>query len=159
MDAVPLTIACLPLSLYMLLLGVVNLRRRPKLISGAADSALLAFAISGLVIIGPMNLFLPQGAAQKFGPIAWPILLSLYVLCVLLYLLVARPRLVVYNIALAQLRTLIVETTHRLDSATRSAGDAVQLPQLDVQFHLETAPTMRNISLVATGDRQSHTGW
>src|SRR5262249_10575536 len=47
----------------------------------------------------------------------------------------------------------------RLDSDAQVAGDAVQLPQLSVQFHLETALAMRNVSLVATGDRQSYSGW
>jgi hypothetical protein len=80
-------------------------------------------------------------------------------LCVVLYLLVARPRLVVYNVSLEQLRPVLDQAMRRLDSEVRAAGDAMQLPQLAVQFHLDAAPAMRNVSLISTGDHQSHSGW
>jgi hypothetical protein len=127
--------------------------------TGPGDIAWLAWALSGLVIVGPMNLFLPAAAAVRFGPLAWFLLLGFYSLCVLLYLLVARPRLVIFNITLEQLRPLLEQTARRLDSDARLAGDALQLPQLAVQFHLDAVPAMRNVSLVATGDRQSYSGW
>ncbi len=159
MDAVPLAIAFGPLALYLLLIGIINLSRRPHLTTGTRDTIALALAISGLVVIGPVNLFLPQGAVMRFGPLVWPLILVFSGLCVVLYLLVARPRLVVYNITLEQLRPLLEQAVERLDKDARIAGDAVLLPQLAVQFHLDSAPAMRNVSLLATGDQQSHTGW
>lgn len=159
MDPVPLAIACGPLALYLLWLGTINLRQHPRVMTGAWDLAILAAAVSGLMFVGPMNLFLPEAAGRRFGPFAWPLLLAFYALCVLLIVLLARPRLLVFNLPIEQFRPLLEQITSRLDSEARLAGDAVQLPQLTVQFHLDSAPGMRNLSLIATGDRQSHSGW
>ncbi len=159
MEAVPLAVAVGPLAIYLLALGLMNLRRRPTVIAGSADAAALAFAISGLVIVGPMNLFLPAAAVIRFGPFAWLLLLGCYGLCALLYILVARPRLVVFNISLDRFRSLLMPLAQRLDHDVQAAGDAVQMPQLSVQFHLDAAPAMRNVSLIATGNRQSYSGW
>jgi hypothetical protein len=159
MEAVPLAVAASPLALYLLALGLMNLRRRPTVLAGSTDAAALAFAISGLVIVGPINLFLPAAAVIRFGPFAWLLLLGCYGLCAVLYILVARPRLVVFNISLDRFRGLMMPLAQRLDHDVQAAGDAVQMPQLSVQFHLDAAPAMRSVSLIATGDRQGYSGW
>ncbi|HTQ37830.1 MAG TPA: hypothetical protein VMJ32_02315 [Pirellulales bacterium] len=159
MDAVPLAIGCLPLSAYLFFVGMVNLRRRPTVVAGHADVAGLAFAVCGLVIVGPMNLFLPASAAVRFGPFAWCLLLGFYILCVLLYAMLARPRLVIFNITPQQLRPVLETAARRLDSDTKLAGDALQLPQMQMQFYLDVVATMRNVSIVAIGNRQSYAGW
>ena len=87
MDPVPLAVASVPLALYLVSLGAINLRRRPFVATGALDIAALAAGLCGLVIVGPMNLFLPEAAAMRFGPLAWLLLLGFYGLCVLLYVL------------------------------------------------------------------------
>jgi hypothetical protein len=159
MESVPLTIGCVPLAIYLFVLAWINLRRQATVVSGVADIALLAIAIAGLAIVGPINLFLPASAAVRFGPSVWLLLLCFYGLCVLLYALVARPRLIVFNITPQQLRPVLEQVARRLDSDARFAGDATDLPQLSVQFHLDSSTAWRNISLVATGDRQSYSGW
>ena len=159
MSTVPLAIACVPLAFYLVRLGMLNLRRRPAVVSGPLDAGWLAFGITGLVMIGPLNLFLPDAATQRFGPYVWLLVLGFYSLSVMLYLLVARPRLVVFNIQPEKLRGVLDEVIHRLDSQAQVAGDAIHAPQLAVQLHLDVTPTMRNISLVATGDQQSQSGW
>jgi hypothetical protein len=159
MEAVPLAVAAGPLALYLLMLGFMNLRRRPTVVAGSKDAAALAFAISGLIVVGPMNLFLPAAAVIRFGPFAWLLLLGCYGLCAVLYILVARPRLVVFNISVDRFRSVLVPLAERLDHDVQIAGDAVQMPQLSLQFHFETASAMRNVSLIATGDRQSYSGW
>ena len=116
-------------------------------------------AVSGLVVVGPINLFLPQGAVMRFGPLVWPLIGLFCALCVVLFLLVARPRLVIYNMTLEQLRPVVEQTVRQLDADARFAGDALQLPQLSVQFHLDAASALRNVSLIATGEHQSHSGW
>lgn len=159
MEAIPLAIAAAPLAVYLLALGLINLRRRPMVVSGSTDVTMLALAVLGLVVVGPMNLFLPAAAVVRFGPLAWLLLAAFYGLCVVMYVLIARPRLVIFNVSMEQLRPLLEEIVRRLDSDANVAGDGMFLPQLSVQFHVDAARPMRNVSLVATGQQQSYSGW
>jgi hypothetical protein len=83
----------------------------------------------------------------------------LYALCLVLLLLTLRPRLVIYNISTDELRPILADLVPELDEQARWAGDGLALPNLGVQLHLDGQPAMRNVSLVATGPRQSHQGW
>lgn len=158
-DPLRLTIALLPLASYCLLLGVLNARRKPFLTSGGADLATLAAALSGLVFIGPIELFRPEAASTEFGSYVWLFLLLLYWLCVWLTVLLARPRLVIYNISSEELRPILAETARSLDPQARWAGDSLSLPTVGVQLYLETFEIMRNVSLVASGAKQNLTTW
>ncbi|MCC7085276.1 MAG: hypothetical protein IT427_09745 [Pirellulales bacterium] len=159
MDAVSLTIALAPLALYLLLLGALNLGRRPRVVSGGVDATWLAAGLAGLLIVGPMNLFLPADAADRFGPFVWLLAVAFYALCTVFYVLVARPRLVVFNMPLESLRVALAEVSMKLDEGAKIVGDAVQLPSLEVQLHLDGVTAMRSATLMATGERQSHAGW
>lgn len=159
MDPLRLAIAFVPLAAYLALLGVVNLRGRPLLVFGANDLATLGMALSGLVFVGPIELFRPAMATMQFGNFIWPVLLALYWLLMALVVMVARPRLVVYNITLEQLRPAVAEAVGQLDPQARWAGDSVMLPRLGVQLHLDGFPMMRNASLVSSGGRQDLVGW
>jgi hypothetical protein len=112
-----------------------------------------------MVVAGPMELFFPEEATALYGGWVWTLLLTVYGLLVLLGILLMRPRIVVYNVTLEQLRPVVVETVSRLDSEARWAGDAVLLPQRQVQMHLEVAPLARVVQLVATGPQQDLGGW
>lgn len=159
MDSVHLAVALTPLAIYLLRLGMFNLLRRPVVKSGARNIALLGFALSGFVAVGPMALFLPNAAAIVFGPWVWLLLIIFYALCITLWVLLARPRLIIYNATIDLVRPVLAEVAARIDSEVRWAGDSVALPQTNLQLHLEPYPPMRNVSLVAIGERQSHTGW
>jgi hypothetical protein len=158
-DPLRLTIALLPLASYFLLLGFINARKKPLLTSGGADLATLALALSGLVFIGPIELFRPEAATLEFGSYVWLFLLLLYWLCVWLCVLLARPRLVIYNISSAELRPIVAEAARSLDPQARWAGDSLSLPTVGVQLHLETFEIMRNVSLVASGAQQNLATW
>lgn len=159
MESVPLTIAVAPLAVYLLALAAMNLGRRPRVLSGSEDAALLSAALLGLVIVGPMNLFLPEAAAARFGPFVWWMMIAFYGLCVLLYLLVARPRLVVFNAPLEPVRSTLVAIATKLDSSATLTGDVLSLPGLGIQLHVDSTTPMRTMTLAAIGDRQSHAGW
>jgi len=159
MDSVHLAVALTPLAIYLLRLGMLNLLRWPVVKSGARNIALLGFALSGFVVVGPMALFLPNAAAITFGPWVWLLLIIFYALCITLWVLLARPRVIVYNATIDLVRPVLAEVAARLDADVRWAGDSVVLPQANVQLHLEPYPPMRNVSLVAIGERQSYTGW
>jgi len=159
MDPFRLCIAVGPLAVYFLILGFINLRRRPFLTTGATDLAAIGAAVTGLVVVGPMDLFMPEAAAMRFGSYVWLMLLAFYGLGVSLAVLLSRPRLVIYNISADELRPILADLVPTLDSDARWAGDSLALPHLGIQFHLECFVAMRNISLVAGGERQSFEGW
>ena len=103
-DPLRLAIALVPVAAYALVLALVNARRRPFLTSGGSDLAALGVAISGLMFVGPLELFRPDAATREFGNYIWLFLLSLYWLGLVLVLLLARPRLVIYNTSSEELR-------------------------------------------------------
>jgi hypothetical protein len=148
-----------PVAIYLILLGAINLHRRPFLVSGLRDVAAIAIAVFGLAMAGPAELFFPLVASLRFGPFVWLMLAALYALCVALILLSLRPRLVVYNIAMEELRPVLGEVVAQLDSDARWAGDSLHLPKLGVQLHLESLGLLRNVSLVPNGPVQNHQGW
>jgi len=159
MDRVHLAVAVTPLAIYLLRLGMLNLLSWPVVKSGARNIALLGFALSGFVVVGPMALFLPNAAAIAFGPWVWLLLMIFYALCITLWILLARPRVIIYNATTDVVRPVLEDLVARLDADARWAGDSLVMPQWNVQLHLEPYPPMRNVSLVAIGERQSYTGW
>lgn len=158
-DPLRLAIALVPLASYCLLIGLLNARRRPFLTTGGSDLAALGFAFTGLVLVGPVELFRPEAASAEFGSYVWLFLLVFYWLCVWLAVLLAKPRLVVYNISVEELRPVLAEAARAIDPQARWAGDSLSLPTLGVQLHLESFDLMRNVSIVASGSRQNLAGW
>ncbi len=168
MDPFRLCLALGPVAVYLLILGGMNLARRPIVVSGTRDMAALGAAVFGLFMVGPFEMFYPSEASTLFGPFVWLFLASLYGLSVVLVLLAQRPRLVIYNIAVDELRAIMADLLEGLDGADmmdgiggegRWAGDALSLPKLGVQLHIDASSAMRNVSLVSSGPLQSLMGW
>ncbi len=159
MDPLHIAIALGPLAVYTLLMGMLNLFRRPFLTTGARDTAALGIAVSGFVIAGPMELFLPESAVILFGPLVWVLLLAFYTLCLTLVVLLMRPRLIIYNATYSQVRPLLSDLSLQLDKEARWAGENLMLPQLGVQLTIESFPPLRNVQLVSAGPNQSYAGW
>ncbi len=159
MDALHACLALGPLAVYLLLIGAINLSRRPFLVSGTRDAAALGLALSGFVIVGPIELSLPDAATVRFGVYVWVLLLAFYALCLVLLLLLLRPRLIIYNASADQVRAVLADLVDRLDSDGRWAGDALALPSLGVQLHLDGSLLTRNVSLTSVGARQEPLGW
>ncbi len=159
MDPLHLCIAFAPLAIYLAFLSLLNLGRWPKVVSGFRDTACLALGVSGLMIVGPMELLLPERAAFHFGPYIWLLLLVLYGLAVALFVLSMRPRLVIYNATTEELRPVLSEVVQQIDPHSRWAGDGLSLPQLGVQLYIDRHPLMRNVQLVAAGTGQDIRGW
>jgi len=158
-DPLRLGIALSPLAAYLLLLGLVNLSSRPLLTSGGRDLAALALGISGLVAVGPMELFFPELAVERFGGYVWLLLLGFYALLVVLLTLIPKPRLVIYNMTVEQLRPTLANVVADLDPDARWAGECLALPRLGVQLHIESFLAMRNVQLISSGTHQSFAGW
>ncbi len=159
MDPLRFAVAVIPLAVYFLVIALLNLRPRPFVTTGSRDLATLAVGILGLMIIGPFELFLPEAAALRFGPLVWVVLLVFYGLCVSMVVLLMRPRLVVYNATIEQLRPVISEIAHQMDQKSRWTGDSLVIPSRKIHFHLEAVDWMSNVQIISTGNRQSYEGW
>ncbi|MCA9237055.1 MAG: hypothetical protein KDA44_16390 [Planctomycetales bacterium] len=158
-DPLRLAIALVPIGAYFVLIGLLNARRRPFVTSGGSDLAALGAAASGLILVGPIELFRPEAASAEFGGYVWLFLLVFYWLWVWLAVLLGRPRLVIYNISGEELRPQLAEAAREIDPQSRWAGDSLALPTLGVQLHVESWDVMRHVSLVSNGSRQSIDGW
>jgi hypothetical protein len=158
-DPFRLCLALGPVAIYLLLLGMINLTRRPVMVSGGRDAAALALAITGMLIVGPFDLFLPQASVLRYGPFVWVMILTFYALCVAMGILMLHPRLVIYNISVDKLRPILADVVSRLDNDARWAGDSLVLPNLGVQLSVDYFRFMRNISLKSIGGNQDLHGW
>ena len=159
MDPLHFCIAMVPLAVYLLMLGLLNLRRTPFVTSGARDAAAVGIGISGLVVAGPMELFLPQAAASHYGAFVWLMMIAFYGMLVSLTVLLMRTRIVIYNITPEQLRPILSEVAKDFDNSARWSGDGLFIPAKQVQLHLDVSQWSRNIQLVASGSNQSYEGW
>jgi hypothetical protein len=158
-DPFRLCLALGPVAIYLLLLGIINLTRRPVMVPGGRDAAALALAVSGMLIVGPFDLFLPQASVLRYGPFVWVMILAFYALCVAMGILMLHPRLVIYNISADKLRPILADVVSRLDNDARWAGDSLVLPNLGVQLSVDYFRFMRNISLKSIGGNQDLHGW
>lgn len=152
----PAWVAILPVGLYLLGIAALHFRRRPSVVAGAWDLGLLGASVAALAIAGPLDMLLPVTAT---GP--WRLLLPTVGFAVVLAggLLASRPRLVVYNVTLDQLRPIVAEIAALLDPAARWAGETVALPGRGVQVHLDARGGMRCVGLVGVGNRTNPEAW
>ncbi|MEN9667586.1 MAG: hypothetical protein RLZZ326_3949 [Planctomycetota bacterium] len=155
-DSLPLGAAFLPLGIYLLVLGWVHLRRRPLAIAGVWDGILLGASLLGLVTVGPIALVRPAAGGSSWS---WPMLILGFCLVVALCVLVSRPRLIVYNISVEQIRPLVAEVASDLDPQARWAGETVALPTRGLQVHLDGDGSLRTVSLIGVGRRAAPAGW
>lgn len=158
MDPLRFCLAFVPLGAYFVALAAVHLSRRPVLVSGFRDSAALAIGLSGLAIVGPIELFFPREAGVVFGQWVWLLLGSLYGLGVLLVLLAERPRLVVYDLTLDELRPMLARTCERIDPTTRWAGHSLALPGAGLELRAD-ASWLRTITIRALSAAPSPETW
>lgn len=158
-DILSLYIALIPLSIYLLVMGLVNLSRRPFVVSGVRDLGVLCLAATGFIVVGPMELFFPVEASFRFGSYVWLLLLAIFFLLIVLLLLAQRPRINIYNISLSDLRPILSDLAMELDPTARWAGDSLAMPKKGVQFYLEPTPALKNVSLVAYKKEQNLESW
>lgn len=159
MDPLHFCIATIPITAYLLLIGWINLSTRPFVTTGVRDLAALAIAVVGFMIVGPMELFLPESVASLVGAWVWIPMLLLYALVTTLVLLLMKPRIVTYNISAEQLRPIAKEIIARLDPEARWAGDCVVAPKLGVQLAIDAYAGVRNVTLTSVGPDQDLDGW
>ena len=150
-------IALGPLALYLLVIGVINVSRRPFVTTGSRDLAALGVGVSGLVLIGPIELFTSTSLALSLGIMYWVLILGLFASGCLMAVLHVRPRLVIYNTTPSQLSTPLIEAAKEMDSEAHWAGETLVMPAWNTQLTLEPFSVLRNVSLVPTGESLSPT--
>lgn len=137
----PFTIllALLPLIGYLLVLSVIRLSGRALVTTGGRDVAALAIAISGMLAVGPAELFFPTAAATVLGPAVWVALGVFFALCTTLMALTTTPRLVVYGRTPEELLEPLLAAARDIDP--QATGDTntlqVHLPQAGVHLRLD----------------------
>jgi len=156
LSSLPLWAALPPLGCYLVFVGWLNLRRRPTTLGGAFDVLLVALAVSGLVAAGPLALLQPAGVSPEWTAV---LLALAFVLAVAGGLLASRPRAVVYNVTLDQLRPVVAEIVTALDPSVRWAGETAALPARRLQVHLDGRGAGRTVSVVSLGSRPSPEAW
>ncbi|MFM7035571.1 MAG: hypothetical protein ACKOYJ_10405 [Planctomycetia bacterium] len=156
LDGIPLWAAFVPLGSYLVLLGMIHLRRRPLMLSRGWDWTMLGAAAAGLVIVGPLALVQPMTGSTPWSAI---LLLMLFALGVAAATLVSRPRLVIYNITVDQLRPLMADVVSSLDPSARWAGSTAALPARRFEVRIEPHGPTRAVSIVAGGERPGTDAW
>lgn len=134
-----LLLAILPLAAYFLLLGCMRLWFGPLVTTGGRDFAALALALSGVIAVGPLELFFPAAAATRLGPYVWIFLLLFYVLSVWLTVLSMQPRLVIYGATAKEVcGPLLLAARHLDESASWDAsGRQVWLPNRKIRLRID----------------------
>jgi len=156
---ISIAVALIPLALYFFALAALNSGYRPRALTGQEDLTALALGLIGFVMVGPMLYVLPIDALGFWGYKTWFFLAMLYALMVWFLGAVFRFRVVVYNVGMSELRDILEKTGQELDAEARWAGNSLSLPTLGIQFYLERASLLRNVTLKACGTRQNLQGW
>ena len=125
----PFTIllALLPLIGYLVVFSMIRLSGHALVTTGGRDIAALAFAVSGMVIAGPIELFFPRAAANVFGAKVWIALAIFYMLCVLLIALTSHPKLVVYGRTPSETFGPLLAAAQAIDPNAHGNSDNLQV--------------------------------
>lgn len=134
-----IVLALLPLIGYLLVLAIIRLSGNVLVTTGSRDIAALGVAISGLLAVGPAELFFPAHAATLFGPLVWIALGTFYGLCVALVALTSTPRLVAYGRTPDELFGPLLQAARNIDPA--STGDSgsllITLPSIGIHLRID----------------------
>jgi hypothetical protein len=152
-------IAGVPVALYFILIGAAQRRRHPLVTTGWRDLLTLGIACSGLVMIGPMQLFFPMQAGIRWPGWVWVPLLILYFLAVVLAILWSKPRLIVYGISPQQFRESVLQSALELDPHAKWSGEVLDLPHAKIQLAVEPTFAGSVCSVAWIGARDNVSDW
>ncbi len=154
-----IAVALGPLAIYLLVVAMVRLMPKPLVVSGGRDIATMSMALIGFAMVGPMELFFPKAAAMVLGPKVWIMLFLLYVLGVLMVILAAKPRLIVYGLDEEELEEHLRALLAELDPQAEWLGENVQSGVLGISALVESAGPGRLSQIAAISHRQNLKGW
>lgn len=151
MSPIHFAIATIPVAVYFILIGALRLRRRPLVTTGWRDTLTLGIAASGLVAIGPMQLFFPVQAAGQLHGWVWIALFGLYILGLLLVLLSCKPRLIAYGLDDQQFKEALLIAAQQIDPNADWHGGVLTLPDSGIQLALDPSGAARVHQVVHVG--------
>jgi hypothetical protein len=158
-DPIRIAIAMIPLGTYLVVMGLIRLKKSPTVISRPLDVLLLGMACCGLVAIGPLELFFPRAAFSVVGNWVWLVLLSLYALLVLLIAFHVPPGIVIYGASKETIRSFIdTEYTER-SIAIEWLGDSFRLGTLEIHAQIEAAGWGSVCHIKSIGNSQNIAEW
>ncbi|MBN1942797.1 MAG: hypothetical protein JW849_05825 [Phycisphaerae bacterium] len=136
-----------PVALYFLLLGLLNTRRHPQMLSGRQDSALLTLALSPLAIAPVIHWFggglptaLACGAALAGG----------------VWMLSPRGRTwVIYNLPASNVRRTAGQILRAMGAATHPTYAGLRLEESDGRLDISHFPLLRNVTLRLSGGNEA----
>ncbi len=152
-------VAIIPVAIYFILIGVLRLRTRPLVTSGWRDTLTLGIASAGLVAVGPMQLFTPPQAVERWHEWVWVMLLSLYALGLTLVLLSGKPRLIAYGLNHLQFREVLFQSAKLIDDQTHWSANVLSMPSSGMQLALEGTGSSRVQQATHVGHLQNLEHW
>ncbi|MBU6384400.1 MAG: hypothetical protein KGS49_00535 [Planctomycetes bacterium] len=160
MDYLRLAIGIAPFGIYLLVMGLLALRRTPTLLTSGQDVLLVGFALCGFALIGPIELFFPTGAYANLGEWAWLLLMALYFLVVLFFALQRTPGWTVLGLSCEQLRNVLDQTLVDKSIEHSWLGNQLEVPSWSIRAIVESSRGFPNTShLTACGKQPSLMGW
>ena len=128
-----------PVAVYFLVLGLLNSRRHPQLLSGRMDFALMVTALSPVFILP---------ALQYVGP-SW---LTVGAMIALLAagIVVFAPRggsWVIYNLPLAEAKNAVVRALGEMGVRFQQDGPAIRIDEPQTTLTIRSFSLLRNVSL------------
>jgi hypothetical protein len=132
-----ITIVVVPVAAYFLILGLLNSRRRPQLLSGRLDFALLVLPLSPLLLLPVMEYLGPAALLMGAGVLAAGGML----------LLPGRADWVIYNMPVEAGRRAVRRAFERAGGEVRTDGDDLELTCGDARVEVSSFPLLRNLSV------------
>lgn len=146
---VPMQIATMvvPVAVYFLILGLLNTRRHPQLISGRCDFALLIVALSPLFVLPALNYV---------GASSVALLLATAGVAAAIWVLAPRGRSwVIYNMPIGRARDAIGRTLEAMGCQPRQLGGGFRLDRLDATIEIGGFSLLQNVSVRLRGGDDS----
>ncbi len=159
MFTVHLAIATIPVAVYLVLVGALRLRTRPLVTTGWRDTLTLGIAASGLVAVGPMQLFFPSEAAARWHGWVWLALFVLYLLGLMMILLSCKPRLIAYGMDEFQFHNTLLVSAQQIDPDAAWSGNVLTLPGTGIQLAIEPSGASRVHQVVHVGLLHNLQAW
>ena len=132
-----------PIALYFLMLGLLNTRKCPQLLTGRQDFALLSVALS------PIALGL---AVQYLGVSTWVLLATASLIAVAIALLAPKTgNFVIYNLPMLQGRKILINELQKMGYSVSQTANYLDINSGQGRIEISNFPLLRNISFKLTG--------